>query len=498
MKYLKIAFMFLMFLIPLYSNIDSDIQVELLKTQPDPVLSNSQFNASILITNKGSVAHTLIIKQLYNSFFYNFGPSPNSYLPLEDIGIRLEPNQSKEYSFSLLSKDLILGKNPLSIYIQDANNPKDYSIKTLLINSKLDQKYVDIFISNYTQGDNFIFFNLILTSQEDIYNLQINLDVSNIPIMLENNDNVVFIPEFSKIMIIPINVSYDSKIPSGIYNIPLSLQYEDKNKNQFVSQTFIPIKLDFKDQIILGKISSVPSKLTRDTKMNKIILEISNSGNDEVKNLVATLKIDSSHINPSYFGSDKISLGYFNPSSTKNAYFFFDIDKYAQGDIPATLFLEYTFKSKRMNKSIPFNVHISNAPYFEVRQETYEKNNNEIHFFVKNIGDSCDDVEVIGLTKNLPISWYQNSDKAAKLDENQEEEFVLNFKFTSLAVSKKYAIPIRIRCVYNNEPVVQDEQIYVVSEAKGDKNYMPFIAIGLFIIAILFLVGKYFFKRDKK
>jgi len=471
------------------NNICDNIQIEMLKSSPDPVPDNSPFTIDLLVKNNGTNKQEIKIDIISNSFFTGFVSQQYSSFELKE-------NETKLVNYYIVSKDLVLTNNPLEI-IFSIDDQK--CIKTILINGEIETKYIDLNIENYKQKDNNnIEYELVLEPSEKYYDVNLEFKIENKNVMILEKDNYIRIKEINSTTKIPIKMYLDNSIDSGIVLIPVNINYKDSNGNIFNSQHQLPIIVIFEDNLKVGKISSVPSKLVRDTKTNKINIEIVNGGKEEIKDIVTKLIVDSNTFEPSYFGADQSRLGLIESSQYKTADFYFDISKEAAGQINAYLELEYTYQNKNLKKTIPITLNINKAPYFEIVQENYEKNSkNEVRFKVKNIGEECKDIEVTGLTRNLPITWDLNSDVISKLKNNEEQEIVLEMKFTDLAVEKIYTIPIRIRCTYNNEPVVQEEQIYISSHGK-DFNIIPFILLGGIVLGVVTLIGKYFVSKKSE
>lgn len=480
---LLLLIVFMLFSGAFASNVCDNITIELLKSNPDPVPDNSPFTIDLLIKNNGTNKENIKIDIISNSFF-------TGYVSQQYTNFELNVNETKLINYYIISKDLVLTNNPLEIVVKVW---EESCVKNLLINGQIDTKYIDLHIEKYKQKDNNnIEFDLILNPSEKYYDVNLEFSIENKNLMIIEKDNYIRIDEIENKTTIPVKMYLDNSIDSGIELIPISISYKDSNGNIFISKHQLPIVVEFQDNLDVGKISSVPSKLVRDTKTNKINIELVNGGKDEIKDIVVKLIVDSNTFEPSYFGADQSRLGLIGSSQYKTADFYFDISKEAQGQINAYLEVKYNYQNKNIIKTIPIILNINKSPYFEIVQENYEKNsNNEIRFKVKNIGEECKDIEVTGLTRSLPIIWDLNSDVISKLETNEEQDIVLQMKFTDLAVEKKYTIPIRIRCTYNNEPVVQEEQIYVSSYGK-DFNIIPFVLLGGIVIGIVALIGKYF------
>lgn len=477
-----------------YSQTAKDISLQLVRTEPSKVTDNSAFNITLLVKNNGDVPYDLTAKFRDNAFFTTFA-STTYY------DINLQPSESYTMRSILVANDLILRENPLEVEFINNNKQEDYFIKQVDIEGNVANKYIDVSYHDYSQNleDDSVSFMLTLNPSADLYDISLDLDISELPIMFEGNDNKFLLPEIKEPLHLPIKVNYDKNlVDSGIFNIPYTLKFMDAEGMQYSSSNLMPIKLEFDDKLTLGQVSSTPTKLVRDSKTNEITLEISNTGKDAVNDVIAKVRFEDDVFTPSYLGSDRNNLGYMDGSESTDSNFYFDISENANGDYDAYLELEYMHNSKEKSKSIPFNIHIVDAPYFEIRQESKTKSqDDEVRFFVKNIGDDAQDVEVVGLTRSLPISWDVKTDKVAKLEKGEEAEFVLKFSFTELAMEKEYAIPVRIRAVYNTEPLSQDETIYIESKGR-EVNLIPFIAVGLMLVGILILLGRYFFAKRKK
>ncbi len=372
--------------------------------------------------------------------------------------------------------------------------------KTVFVTGTLEQKYIDIAMENFSvNGEDEIYYDLVVDPSEDFYNVHIEFGLSELPIQIQDDDNIKIIPFISGKESVPITMDIDSSAESQIYQIMINTTANDAYNNKYSSVSYLPIKLEFPDKVALGKVSSTPQNLKRDTKNNIIEVEIANQGKDEIENVEATLAIESVGFEPTFFQSNVDFLGTVDSKDRSTAQFKFDIeDQVKSGTYDGTVYLEYYHLGEEKNKSFPLQVNVQKLPYFIVNQSSNERNaENEISFTVTNMGDECSSVEITGLTKNLPISWKQDSDKAAKLDEDETKEFKLELTFNELASAKEYGVPIRIRCIYNEEPIVQEEEIYVLSKGRED-NILPAILAAAFILILVFMIGRHFFTSKKQ
>jgi hypothetical protein len=465
-----------------------DIQVDLLRTSPSIVTDESEFTAYLVFTNTGDEPHTISFSIVSSSIFSHIAGT------VDYKDIEISPGESVNYEIHVYAKELVLGNNPLKIGIREGDAT---AIKTIFVTGSLEKKFIDITTGPMVmEGEDRVHFNLSLDPSEDFYNVHVRFGLEDLPMLIENDDNLKIIPHLSGKTEVPITLVLDEAATSQIYNIDMSIEANDANSNEYLSDTHMSLKVELPDDVAIGKVTSSPQTLQRDTRNNIINIEVANMGSDEIENLEATLVIDNDGFSPTYFASESDFLGSIGSKERKEAIVKFDIDDSVESGIhPANLHLTYYHLGKSKSKTIPLNLSVQKLPYFTINQTTNIKDaDGYISFFVTNEGDECNSVEVSGLTRNLPISWVQNSDKAARLDEGETKEFRLQFNFNELAVDKEYGVPIRIRCVYNQEPVVQEEEISVISTGK-DENFLPFILIGGFLVAMIFLVGKYFLSK---
>ncbi len=474
------------------SELHKDIKVDLIKTSPSVVADETEFIAYLVFTNDGNEKHDISFTVVTSSLFSHIGPGTIEYSE-----IILEPGESVNYEILVYAKDLVLAENPLKIVIKEDNAA---AVKTVFVTGTLEQKYIDIAMENFSvNGEDEIEYNLIVDPSEDFYNVHIEFGLSELPMQIQDDDNIKIIPFISGKESIPITMDIDNSAESQIYQIMINTTANDAYNNKYSSVSYLPIKLEFPDKVALGKVSSSPQSLKRDTKNNIIEVEIANQGKDEIENVEASLAIESGGFEPTFFQSNVDFLGTVDSKNRSAATFKFDIaDQVKSGTYNGTIYLKYYHLGEEKNKSFPMQVNVQKLPYFLVNQSSNERNtNNEISFTVTNLGDECSSVEITGLTKNLPISWKQDSDKAAKLDEDETKEFKLELTFNELASAKEYGVPIRIRCIYNEEPIVQEEEIYVLSKGK-EENILPVILAAAFILILMFMIGRHFFTAKKQ
>jgi hypothetical protein len=474
------------------SQLHKDIKVDLIQTSPSVVADETEFIAYLVFTNEGNEKHEISFTVVTSSIFSHTGPGTIEYKE-----IILEPGESVNYEIQVYAKELVLAENPLKLVIKEDDAA---AVKTVFVTGTLEKKYIDIAMENFTVLDeDEISFVLVVDPSEDFYNVHMDFGLSNMPFQIEDDDNVKIIPFISERTYVPINMSVDDSASSQIYQVLINTSANDAYNNGYSSASYLPIKLEFPDEVTLGQVTSSPQNLKRDTKNNIINVEIANQGKDEIENVETQLVVEASGFSPTFFRSDFDFIGVVGAKDRKTAQFKLDVDEEVEsGTYQGTVYLTYYHLGEQRNASFPVSMNVQKLPYFAINQTTNERNeNNEITFYVTNLGDECTSVEVTGLTKNLPITWKQNTDKAAKLGEGETKEFKLELKFNELATSKEYGIPVSIRCVYNQEPVIQEEEISVVSKGRED-NILPLVMAAGFILVLAILVGRHFFRPKRE
>ncbi len=468
------------------NDLHRDIDVDLIKTNPSVVADETEFIAYLVFTNNGNVQHEISFSVVTSSLFSHIGPGTIEYYE-----IVIEPGESVNYEILAYAKELVLAKNPLKIVIKEDGAA---AVKSVFVTGTLEKKYIDIAMENFSVADeNEISFDLIVDPSEDFYNVHLDFGIEDMPFQIRNDDNVVIIPSISEKRTLPITINIDDSAVSRIYQVPVNITANDAYNNPYSYVSYLALNLEFPEKIALGKVSSTPENLKRDTKNNIIRVEIVNQGKDRIENAEARFEIDE--FDPTFFNSNTDYLGTIDGKDRSEAEFKFDIDDDVEsGSYTGKVVLTYYHLGNEKREEFPVTVNVQKLPFFIVGQETNQRNdNNEIEFTITNIGDECTSVEVTGLTKNLPITWKQNSDKAAKLDEGETKDFRLELQFNDLATEKEYGVPIRVRCIYNSEPITQEEEIFVQSRAR-EESPLPLLLIGLFLIGLVILIGRHFFK----
>lgn len=289
-------------------------------------------------------------------------------------------------------------------------------------------------------------------------------------------------------------VADDAK--EGDYTIKLSA---DSDRASFEEEYTLRVAEKNESDLVIGTITSSPTRLVSGTDEAEISVTLENIGNADAENTNVELKLPDG-FEPSYSYSYRSNLGTVESGSSDTATFYFDIPEGIPGKAyPAKLLIRYKDSSDEDNEyktiTLPFDIQIKDKPYFEITSaytipsEVRPDKTVEYKIKLKNIGgEKAESVSVKAYKdSSQPFDFDEKSDYVGTLEPGEEGEAVLKLTIDKDAPAKKYLIDLEIRSIYNDEVLTQEEQAAIEIVSEKDKGKIT--AKGLLVTAAVVIVG---------
>ena len=287
----------------------------------------------------------------------------------------------------------------------------------------------------------------------------------------------------------------------------IKLRYTTDGMNWFEQKLDISISTE-KPNLVLGSVTSDPSKIKPGDSGVELNVQIQNIGDDNAQN-VKTRMILLQGFDPSESYSDESNLGTVSAGSSGTATFYIDVDKnVAVGEYFADLEIQYTeedFDSYK-NKTLQVRIPVHAVPLFEIEKSEPETviqgEKVSLHLWVINIGnEEAESVSISVIRKSdQPFSYDVKSDYIGNLKPGETGEAVLKFDVDGNAATKSYRLNVRIRAVGDRD--IGDTNVYTyektvnfrVTERDGTMNWV----IGAVVVVVVGGIGLQVYRKLKK
>ncbi|AHF81173.1 COG1361 S-layer family protein [Thermococcus paralvinellae] len=326
-------------------------------------------------------------------------------------------------------------------------------------------------------------------------------------------DNVKYVPEIApnQEVTLTFHLKANNRLESGIYPLRIGIEYLSSPDDSKISdERLIGINVLGKEQLIISKVSTSPSRVYPGTHNVEISLSVENIGSGEAKYVLLIPK-PQSPFELSDTSEQIINLGTLRQGDSANAVFRINVNEDAKGGsykIPVEIqYKDSLGNSQKIMLNVPIIIH--EKPKLVVENVRFDKTPMQgeevrVYITVKNIGgEKAENVMIEGVVKSSqPFTLTKRTDYIGNLKPGQSGEGVIELSIDRDAVPKTYVVQIRMRAVGDKES--GDDNVYVfedsvkipVQENTKQAHTLKYLGIGVGILVVLAVVITYLKRRE--
>lgn len=341
-------------------------------------------------------------------------------------------------------------------------------------------------------------------------------NAGNVELTFDNSDNIQVLGtnvfyfnniQNGKEKEFQITLYANNNIPSRIYNIPVTITYDDQTKT--VTQKLdVGVLVGGNIDLRVANIETTPKEIRPGDNFVLVEVDIENSGDDVAKAI--STQLISSEFDSSYSDNNNKYVGRLNSGSVSTLKYYIDIPKEVKSGVYDTT-LNLNFKNdldEEFSNELNVPIYIKEKPILEIKSvEALGKagGNMEVKVVVENIGEEkAQEVDIRLISdSSLPFSIEERSEYLGTVEAGSTKIAIFNVNVDSSADLKEYSISAFIRARGDSE--IGDNNIYTFTDnvdvTVSGKALNWLMIIGL-LIAILVIGGIIFksvsSKKSKK
>ena len=293
-------------------------------------------------------------------------------------------------------------------------------------------------------------------------------------------------------------------LPTG--NIPLELVIEyDDNVVKTATKDLQIRRGESLPDLRLGSITSVPSELIKDSKSNKLILDLKNIGDRPARLLLGELSGEGIKESTTFSLRDTVSEVSINKPGVLE--FTFDIEDVSDNILNLELHLQYVVEDALRNnlyqsKTLDLEVGLARVPDIKVvSQELLDdaklgQSDNTLKVTIENQGEEARNVRIrLYPDVSYPLDFQRTSQFVSSwLKEGETTSFEISFDVLRNAEIRDYPINIEIESMVGENRYFQEDRIEI--SVTGEALSLPelvrnVVLVISFIIAIGFGYNTY-------
>ncbi|AIF69963.1 hypothetical protein PAP_07870 [Palaeococcus pacificus DY20341] len=268
------------------------------------------------------------------------------------------------------------------------------------------------------------------------------------------------------------HVKANEKLENGVYPVRLGISYLSSPNDEKVSdERLVGVEIIGKEELIISKVSTSPSRVLAGTNNVEISLEVENIGSGSARYVL--LKPEPNDpFELSETSEQVINLGTLSQGDSAKAVFRVNVKDSISGgtyEIPVKISYKDALGEKQeITLKVP--IIVNEKPKVEVESIKFDKKplqgeDVKIYIKIKNIGgEQAENVIIEGVVKaNQPFTLTKRTDYVGTLDPGKDGEGVLELSINRDAIPKEYTIQVRIRAVGDKES--GDDNVYIFEDS---------------------------------
>ncbi|NJE08340.1 hypothetical protein E3E31_07355 [Thermococcus sp. M39] len=307
------------------------------------------------------------------------------------------------------------------------------------------------------------------------------------------------------------HIKANDRLENGVYPLRIGIEYLSTPDDEKVSdERLMGINVLGKEELIISKVSTSPSRVLAGTNNVEVSLEVENIGSGTARYILLKPK-PKDPFELSETSEQVINLGTLRQGDSAKAVFRINVKDGIKGgtyEIP----VEITYKdSLGETKSITLTVPIivNDKPKIVVESVRFDKTpmqgeDVKVYVKVKNVGgEQAENVIIEGVVKaSQPFTLTKRTDYIGTLDPGKSGEGVIELSINRDAIPKEYTIQVRIRAVGDKES--GDDNVYVfedsikvpVEENTKQAHTLKYLGVGIGVLAVLAIIITYLKRRE--
>ncbi len=325
-------------------------------------------------------------------------------------------------------------------------------------------------------------------------------------------DNVKYVPEIApnQEATLRFHLKANNKLENGIYPLRIGIEYLSSPDDSKISdERLIGINVLGKEQLIISKVSTSPSRVYPGTHNIEVSLSVENIGSGTARYVLLIPK-PQSPFELSDTSEQIINLGTLRQGDSANAVFRINVNEDAKGgsyELPVEIqYKDSLGNSQKIMLNVPIIIH--EKPKLVVENVRFDKTPRQgkkvkVYVKVKNVGgEQAENVIIEGVVKaSQPFTLTKRTDYIGTLDPGKSGEGVIELSINRDAIPKEYTIQVRIRAVGDKES--GDDNVYVfedsvkipVQENTKQAHTLKYAGVGVGVLVVLAVLATYMKRR---
>lgn len=268
------------------------------------------------------------------------------------------------------------------------------------------------------------------------------------------------------------HIKANDRLENGVYPLRIGIEYLSTPDDEKVSdERLMGINVLGKEELIISKVSTSPSRVLAGTNNVEVNLEVENIGSGTARYILLKPK-SKDPFELSETSEQVINLGTLKQGDSAKAVFRINVKDGIKGgtyEIP----VEITYKdslgeTKNITLTVP--IIVNDKPKIVVEGVRFDKTpmqgeDVKVYVKVKNVGgEQAENVIIEGVVKaSQPFTLTKRTDYIGTLDPGKSGEGVIELSINRDAIPKEYTIQVRLRAVGDKEN--GDDNIYIFEDS---------------------------------
>jgi hypothetical protein len=298
-----------------------------------------------------------------------------------------------------------------------------------------------------------------------------------------------------------IDLSYDiyvdESVPSGVYDITLSVNYLGGNVEKSETLTIgVWVRGDI--NLDLATVSTDPTELMEGEEDATVSITVQNIGQEQIKNLKMTFDPEAPFMLTASSQATQ-NLGILSVSSSVSADYYIDVDESAASgayDLPVALSYQDS-RGQSYEENLHVTLRLKPVPIVSITRSdaptVIQGESSSVRLYLKNEGEKEAEGTSVRVFEKIeqPFSYEEKSDNVGLLKSGEEGEAVINFDVDAGAEPKEYIMEFEVRYTDGDDVYTETESVTVSVLPAEDSGFpMELVIVLLVVIVVVTIIWK--------